>query len=173
MLSLLLSFVGWVRGEEMRVAWPTLRQAQGPLDLDRLVEAIRRAENSPRARIGRKGERGPWQMKPATWAMFSGRPLWWASGEAAACQVEQRAAARREVVWIRACLPELGFSESAWAIGLVHNAGFGNVHARALTPGMRDFALRVANLYEALRQAQGDLPAGKSDLAEQGGFYRR
>lgn len=124
--------------------------AAGGLRLDLVVEAIRLVENSPRARIGRAGERGPWQMKPATWAMFSARPLWWASGEAWVCQAEQRAAAAREVAWIRAALPSLGLSESAWSIGLVHNAGYGAVHARAVSGAQWDFAVRVENVYREL-----------------------
>lgn len=119
------------------------------LDSKRVAREIRLVENWDGKSVGDSGEVGPWQFLPTTWKQFSDRPIWWASSFNLTCQAEQERVAIAEVEWIRARLPRLGLSESAWAIGLVHNAGYGRVRRRQSEPRHRAFADRVREIYEA------------------------
>lgn len=119
------------------------------IDSRRVARAIRVVENWDGRSVGKSGELGPYQMLPSTWCMFSKRPLWWAWSAQPECRLEQDDAAFREVEWIRARLPKLGFGDSVWAVGLVHNAGYGHVAAGLAEPRHRGFADRVRAVYEA------------------------
>lgn len=119
------------------------------IDSRRAARAIRAVENWDGRSVGRSGELGPYQMLPSTWAMFSKRPLWWAWSGRPECRLEQDDVAMREVDWIRARLKKLDLGDSVWAIGLVHNAGYGHVTAGLVETRHRAFADRVRAVYEA------------------------
>lgn len=119
------------------------------IDSQRAWRAIRAVENWDGRSVGRSGEVGPGQWLPGTWRMFSERPLSWAIGKSIECRTEQERVGVKEVEWIRARLPKLGLGDSVWAIGLVHNAGYGHVAAGLVETRHRAFADRVRAVYEA------------------------
>lgn len=117
------------------------------VDAQRTVAAVWAAENWDGHSVGLSGEVGPGQWLPSTWRMFSSRPVSWASSQSTAARIEQERVGLAEVKWILARLKGLGLEESAWSVGLVHNAGYGNVKAGLAEPRHRAFADRVQAIY--------------------------
>ncbi len=119
------------------------------VDVERVVRAIVVVEDSA-GRVGAAGERGELQFLPGVWRMYSKKPFAWAQGSAPEMRLEQAKVARLHVDWIVARLARLGLSESAWSVGLVHNAGYGRVRGGRVLRRHRDFADRVSNIYVEL-----------------------
>jgi len=114
------------------------------------LEAIHRIENpkdSPR--VGRHGELGAYQFRPATWRMHTKVPFQQALNRDASEDV-----AIRHYEWLRRGLVRNGFSETPYNIALAWNGGLSAaINGRASTAA-RDYAQRVSNLVQENRAAQ-------------------
>ena len=112
------------------------------LDVPRFLSAVRQVEDW-NGRDGRAGERGPWQITAAVWAMhMPGRPFAEArrEGPAYAC-------ALKHATWLRARLVAAGADDNAFNMALCWNAGAdGTLRGRAPDRSY-DYAVRVRNLY--------------------------
>ena len=110
------------------------------------AEGIRQAEGSALSQVGRRGERGEWQIDRGTWRQHSGRPFWWASSPLPGHRAEARRVALAHVRWIRRQLPRLGLPDTDYCAALVWNAGWGHAMRREFTARNYDFARRAAAL---------------------------
>ena len=101
-----------------------------PLDIPRLIAAIKEVENWDGHTRGRMGEWGPMQMRPAIWKVY----------------------ANDEAGYIAKLMGEatsLGRRPTPWLIGLLHNAGYPAVASQRAMALKLDFASRVENVYLA------------------------
>jgi hypothetical protein len=119
------------------------------IDSTKMVESIRIVENS--TKIGRAGERGPWQILPSVWRQYSKRPLAWASSKQSACVAEQKRVVLAHIHWIREQLRTINLPDTPRSIALIWGAGFENVRRETIKPEKLDYADRAQNIYESLR----------------------
>lgn len=114
------------------------------LDVPRFLSAVRQVEEW-HGRDGRAGERGPWQITAAVWAMhMPGTPFAMARQEGPA-----RACALKHVAWLRARLRAAGADDNAYNLALAWNAGLSAVLRGRAPERSYDYAGRVVALLEA------------------------
>lgn len=109
------------------IKYPTIHP--DPLDLERLVWAIKQVENWDGHTRGAMGEWGAMQMRPAIYKRYANDEL----GYVQKLVDEARSLNR---------LP------TPWLIGLLHNAGYPAVAKHRAHAAKLDFAQRVENCYE-------------------------
>ena len=115
-----------------------------PLDVERMIWALKLAENWDGHSIGKRGERGPLQFTASRWheltvlhfscAMHGGN-------------VYDVIAARHVLDLIAQC-EQIGAHPTAYMIGALHNAGRAAVVSGRFPKAKKDFAQRVQNLYD-------------------------
>jgi hypothetical protein len=112
------------------------------------LRAINWVENpTNHSRMGRYGELGPYQFRPATWRMHTKRPF---------SQAVQREAADEVAVihyeWIKQELEKAGVDASPFNIAMAWNSGVNNV-LNGRVPGVAyNYAERVNNLVHTFKQ---------------------
>jgi len=133
---LLLVFVlGFATGFASENRWQTLR-------------AINWVENpTNHTRIGRYGELGPYQFRPATWRMHTNKPFRHAADRTAADEV-----AVKHYEWLKQTLERSGVDASPFNIALAWNSGVDNVLKGRAPVVAYDYATRVTNLVETLKR---------------------
>jgi len=118
-----------------------------------VLAAIHEVENPHNTnRIGRRGELGPFQLRPAVWYTYTQKPF-----SLAAEQAEAQTVAEAHYEWIKRGLERNKIEVSPYHIGLVWNAGLhATINGRA-TDTSKYYAQRVANLVESkvTQPAQG------------------
>lgn len=114
------------------------------------LEAIHRIEN-PRdtTQPGPCGELGAYQFREQTWRMHTTIPFARAterriSDAVAICHYE----------WLRLGLARAGIEITPYNIGLAWNAGLSSVVRGRVRPSARDYAERVHNIAQQLRESQ-------------------
>ncbi len=109
-----------------------------------VLEAIHQVENpNDTMRIGRRGELGPFQFRPAVWHMYTQKPF-----ELAADRAEAQLVAEQHFEWIKKGLERNKLEVTPYHVGLVWNAGLrATLNGRASAQS-RYYAERVANLVE-------------------------
>ncbi len=128
--------------------WPTFDQSSFHDGDSRLLAAIAQVEtgNNPNA-VGRKGERGIYQILPTTWAQYSKLPV-----EAAATDPgENDRVAREHLATLRLALCKRGLAMNAHALAGAWNLGEAGVMRSHNSKVHSDYADRVVNLMEASR----------------------
>jgi len=113
------------------------------IDSTKMVESIRVVENS--TRVGRAGERGPWQILPSVWKQYS------KTSQQSASIAEQKRVVLAHIKWIREQLKTINLPDTPRSIALVWGAGFENVRRESINPAKLDYADRAQNIYESLR----------------------
>ena len=134
-LFLLITLLAFTTGARADDRWETLR-------------AINWVENpTNHTHMGRFGELGPYQFRPATWRMHTRKPFSMATQREAADEV-----AVIHYEWIKARLEESGVDASTFNIAMAWNTGVSNVvngHAPSVS---YNYAERVVNLVRTFKQ---------------------
>ena len=115
------------------LALPAVAQ---PIDLPRLAEAIRQAENTPHWRRGRAGERSEYQITRPVWQAYSTEPF-------NSSRAEARRVALRHLAYLEQTLPH----PTPYRLALAWNAGYTAASTGNVTASSVDYANRVRNLY--------------------------
>lgn len=124
-----------------------------------VLDAIHQVENPYNVtRIGRRGELGPFQFRPAVWYSYTKKPFALAIERA-----EAQIVAEAHYEWIKRGLERNKLEVTPYHIGLVWNAGLhATINGRASSTS-RYYAERVANLVDskiaAALAASPDTPA--------------
>lgn len=122
------------------------------LDVLKLVEAIKRVENSPIDYVSPVGARGVFQLKSSTWNQYSKHPHEWANRHDEASKRETLRVATEHAKWIlHSAIPTLRIPATPYSFALVWGPGYGNVEKLNLTDKNVDFAKRCENIYETLK----------------------
>lgn len=137
MLLLLVSFLGFASMAAADDRWAILR-------------AINWVENpTNHTKMGRYGELGPYQFRPATWRMHTKRPFRQAIEREAADEV-----AIKHYEWIKRSLQAAGIDATPFNIAMAWNSGVSNVVNGRVPVVSYDYATRVTNLVQTFsRQA--------------------
>ena len=110
-----------------------------------VLEAIHQVENPHNTmRIGRRGELGPFQFRPAVWYTYTKKPF-----SLAADGAEAKTVAEAHYDWIKRGLERNGLEVSPYHIGLVWNAGLHATLNNRASANSQYYAQRVANLVES------------------------
>ena len=120
------------------------------IDVARLTEAIRQAENTPLHHISPSGCRGEYQIGLLAWKQNTNLPFLLAITDTPGARVATKHVAEAHVAWItKKALPALKLPVTPYSVALVWRKGYSNVSKLNLTKENVDFARRVQNLYEA------------------------
>jgi hypothetical protein len=120
------------------------------IDIARLTEAIRQAENTPLHYISPSGCRGEYQLSVLAWKQNSNQPFLLALTDTPEARATTKRVAESHVSWIvNKALPALKLPVTPYSAALIWRKGYGNVAKLNLTAENVDFARRVQNLYEA------------------------
>lgn len=134
-ILLLVSLLGFASAAGADDRWETLR-------------AINWVENpTNHTRMGRFGELGPYQFRSATWKMHTKRPFSQATQREAADEV-----AVKHYEWIKRTLAEAGVDANSFNIAMAWNCGVNNVLKGRVPAVSYDYASRVINLVQTLKQ---------------------
>jgi len=141
------------------------------------LRAINWVENpTNQTHVGRFGELGPYQFRPATWRMHTNMPFGRAVDRASADQV-----AVRHYEWIRRTFERAGVEPSAFNIAMAWNCGVDAVLAGRAPSASYNYAERVTNLVSALKarseplaieEKRQSVPALDLNLDDQGSELR-
>jgi hypothetical protein len=139
---LAVSTLAFTIGASASDRWDTLR-------------AINWVENpTNQTHVGRYGELGPYQFRPATWQMHTDLPFRFAADRAAADEV-----AVRHYEWIKHTFERAGVEPSAFNIAMAWNCGVDAVVNGRIPAASYDYAERVTNLVNTLKQRSEPLAA--------------
>ena len=138
LLGLVLDFTIKARADDR---WETLR-------------AINWVENpTNHTRMGRFGELGPYQFRPATWRMHTRKSFSLATQRETADEV-----AVMHYEWIKHSLEKAGVDASAFNIAMAWNTGVDNVVNGRAPAVSYDYAERVTNLVHNFKQNATRVP---------------
>jgi len=138
LLGLVLDFTIKARADDR---WETLR-------------AINWVENpTNHSRMGRFGELGPYQFRPATWRMHTRKSFSLATQRETADEV-----AVMHYEWIKHSLEKAGVDASAFNIAMAWNTGVDNVVNGRAPAVSYDYAERVTNLVHNFKQNATRVP---------------
>lgn len=133
-LLLLVSVIAFTINASADDRWETLR-------------AINMVENpTNQTKVGRFGELGPYQFRPTTWRMHTNKPFSMAVQRQAADEV-----AVMHYEWIKRTLERAGVDASPFNIAMAWNSGMGNVLSGRAPEVSFDYADRVTNLVQTLK----------------------
>jgi hypothetical protein len=126
----------------------TVPTYQPPINNELLLKAIAATENWDGESVGAAGERGPWQMLPSTWAMYSDSPFprtrWeWHSAEA-------NRVLHMHASWIRDQMDKKHLKRTAWVFAAFWKGGYGRVMNNRLRTVDKAYADRAQNNYYLL-----------------------
>jgi hypothetical protein len=112
------------------------------------LRAINWVENpTNHTKTGRFGELGPYQFRPTTWRMHTKRPFSQAIQREASDEV-----AVKHYEWIKRTLQKSGVDASPFNIAMAWNSGVTNVLKGRVPTVAYDYATRVSNLVETLKE---------------------
>ncbi|MFT3782491.1 MAG: hypothetical protein QM790_10800 [Nibricoccus sp.] len=118
-----------------------------------VLAAIHEVENPHNTtRIGRRGELGPFQFRPAVWYTYTQKPFSYAADTA-----ESQAVAEAHYDWIKRGLERNKVEVTPYHIGLAWNAGLHATLNDRASSTAKYYAQRVSNLVESKQAA----PAGE------------
>lgn len=112
------------------------------------LRAINWVENpTNHTRMGRHGELGPYQFRPATWRMHTRKPFRHAVERQAADEI-----AVKHYDWIKRTLENAGVDASPFNIAMAWNSGVDNVLKGRVPMVSYDYATRVTNLVQTFKE---------------------
>ncbi len=118
------------------------------------LRAINWVENpTNHTRTGRFGELGPYQFRPTTWRMHTKRPFAHAVQREASDEV-----AVKHYEWIKRTLEKSGVDASPFNIAMAWNSGVSNVLNGRVPTIAYDYATRVSNLVQTLKERAAVAP---------------
>lgn len=137
----------------------------GASDRWETLRAINWVENpTNQTRVGRYGELGPYQFRPGTWRMHSDKPFGQAIQRAVADEV-----AVKHYEWIKRTLERAGAEATVFNIAMAWNCGVETVLTGRAPNISYNYALRVSNLVETLKQRlRPDLAGEAPSVARSG-----
>jgi hypothetical protein len=151
-LLLLVTILGFAAQAGAADRWETLR-------------AINWVENpTNQTQVGRFGELGPYQFRPATWRMHTDRPFRQAIDRAAADEI-----AVKHYEWIKRTLAQAGVEPNVFNIAMAWNCGADAVLSGRAPSVSYQYAERVANLVQTFKErakpvaAEAKAPAPRAD----------
>lgn len=117
------------------------------------LRAINWVENpTNQTKVGRFGELGPYQFRPATWRMHTDKPF------SLAIQREQAdEVAVKHYEWIKRVFEQAGVEVNAFNIALAWNSGVDAVLSGRSPSASYHYAERVNNLVETFREGRRNL----------------
>lgn len=120
----------------------------GAADRWETLRAINWVENpNNQTRVGRYGELGPYQFRPATWRMHTDKPF----SQAVQIAVSDEVAVKH-YEWIKRTFERAGVEPSAFNIAMAWNCGVDAVLAGRAPSASYNYAERVSNLVDALKE---------------------
>ena len=129
------------------------------------LRAINWVENpTNHTRMGRFGELGPYQFRPATWRMHTRKPFQMAIQRGAADEV-----AVIHYEWIKSRLEAAGVEASTFNIAMSWNTGVDNVINRHAPSVSHNYAERVVNLVHTFHERA----VAAADVAERASLNAR
>jgi len=130
----------------------------GASDRWETLRAINWVENpTNQTAVGRFGELGPYQFRPATWRMHTARPFNLATQRAVADEV-----AVMHYEWIKRALEQAGVAANSFNIAMAWNCGVNAVLAGRAPTVSYNYAERVANLVETIKNSQRSMVVRES-----------
>lgn len=120
----------------------------GAADRWETLRAINWVENpTNQTQVGRFGELGPYQFRPGTWRMHSDKPFHQAIQRSVADEV-----AVKHYEWIKRTLERAGAEASVFNVAMAWNCGVEAVLTGRAPTVSYQYAERVSNLVETLKQ---------------------
>ena len=113
-----------------------------PLDLERMLEAIKQVEAWDGKTRGKAGEWGPWQMTPEVWHYYTTKSMTWAT------PFQLRTNARRELVRLSEQIVCLRQPVTAFNLALAYGGGLRLIGRKEVPAAKLDYAQRVENCYQ-------------------------
>lgn len=151
-ILLLVTLTAFTTAARASDRWETLR-------------AINWVENpTNQTGVGRFGELGPYQFRPATWRMHTDKPFRLAVQRAVADEI-----AVKHYEWIKRTLEQRGVEASVFNIAMSWNCGVEAVLNGRAPSVTYNYAERVTNLVDTMKErvrpvaAEGKLPEAHSD----------
>ena len=127
----------------------------GAADRWETLRAINWVENpTNQTHVGRFGELGPYQFRPATWRMHTDKPFRLAIDRSAADEV-----AVKHYEWIKRTFEQAGVEPSVFNIAMAWNCGVEAVLSGRAPTVSYNYAERVANLVQTLKERTQPQPA--------------
>lgn len=112
------------------------------------LRAINWVENpTNQTHVGRFGELGPYQFRPATWRMHTDKPFRLAIDRAVADEV-----AVKHYEWIKRTLEQAGVAPTVFNIAMAWNCGVTTVVSGRAPNVSYNYADRVSNLVETFKE---------------------
>ena len=134
---LMVSVLGFTLKAGASDRWETLR-------------AINWVENpTNQTQMGRYGELGPYQFRPATWRMHTRKPFNLATQRAVADEI-----AVKHYEWIKRSLEQAGVTANSFNIAMAWNCGVDAVLSGRVPSVTFNYARRVTNLVESFKDRQ-------------------
>ena len=130
------------------ISFVTLAGANDRWEILRAINWVENPDNH--TRVGRFGELGPYQFRPATWKMHSTKPF-----SLAMQRAEADAVAVKHYEWLKKSFEQAGVEVNAFNIALAWNCGLTTVLRGRAPEVSYDYASRVTNLVEMLKGEDG------------------
>ena len=129
-------------------------ETAGAADRWETLRAINWVENpTNQTRVGRYGELGPYQFRPATWRMHTDKPFRLAVQREISDEV-----AVKHYEWIKRNFEQAGVAVSPFNIALAWNCGVDAVISGRAPNASYGYAERVNNLVQTFRERRRDVP---------------
>jgi len=131
-------------------------------DRSETLRAINWVENpTNQTHVGRFGELGPYQFRPATWRMHTNKPF-----NLAIRRQEADEVAVKHYEWIKRTFEAAGVEVNPFNIALAWNSGVDSVLSGRVPSSSYHYAERVTNLVETFRQSTNNLAERKPIAVE-------
>ncbi len=130
----------------------------GASDRWETLRAINWVENpTNQTKVGRFGELGPYQFRPATWRMHTNKPF-----RQAILREEADEVAVKHYEWIKRSFEQAGVEANAFNIALAWNSGVEAVLSGRSPSVSYEYASRVSNLVESFKENRGTVAEQKT-----------
>lgn len=127
------------------------------------LRAINWVENpTNQTQMGRYGELGPYQFRPATWRMHTSKPFSLATERAVADEI-----AVKHYEWIKRSMEQAGVAANSFNIAMAWNCGVDAVLSGRAPSASFNYARRVSNLVESFKDRQRAAVVPETESVEQ------
>ncbi|HEY4246688.1 MAG TPA: hypothetical protein VGM64_07515 [Lacunisphaera sp.] len=127
-----------------------------------ILRAINWVENpTNQTHVGRFGELGPYQFRPATWKMHTSKPF-----NLAIRRQEADEVAVKHYEWIKRTFETAGVEVNSFNIALAWNSGVDSVLSGRVPEASYHYAERVTNLVDTFHESRSNLADRKAVSVE-------